>query len=436
MPDKLLVISIDAMLGDDIPYARTLPVLGGLLQSAAVAEIASVYPTVTYPNHVAQVTGCYPATSGVVNNLRFQPGRLDRSDWFWDHATVRVPTLFAAARAAGRSTSALQWPATAGATDDIDTLVPEMWDWPPYGSLEAMYRAVASPDAVDRYVLPNLDLVEWEPKRRFNEFATTIGEQVIRDLSPDVMFVHLVEVDSVRHAGGPTGGHVEEALRKVDGWIGRLLAATEDVGTRERTDVVLVSDHGHLETEQHTNLNRVFLDRGLLRLHDDGSLADWDVLCQGAGLSGQLYLADDLPPARRRLVEEVLAEVQATPEYRIRQVWSAEQARERWHLAGDFTWVVESEPGVIVGMHWDRRPVVRRGDPDSVGYLGNHGHEPSLGAQPVFIASGPGFRPGADAGRRSIVDVAPTLAALLGLDLPTAEGRAMTELLAGAGVPA
>ena len=105
-------------------------------------------------------------------------------------------------------------------------------------------------------------------------------------------------------------------------------------------------------------------------------------------------------------------------------------------LDGPFDYVVESEPGVIVGMLLDRRPVVRRGDDDFPAYLGNHGHAPRHGGQPVFIGTGPDFAPGADAGRRGMLDEAPTFAALLGVELPAAEGVVLTELLATAAVPA
>ena len=56
--------------------------------------------------------------------------------------------------------------------------------------------------------------------------------------------------------------------------------------------------------------------------------------------------------------------------------------------------------------------------------------------QPVFIGAGPDFVPGADAGRRSMLDEAPTFAALLGVELPEAEGVVLRELLVGARVPA
>ena len=58
-----------------------------------------------------------------------------------------------------------------------------------------------------------------------------------------------------------------------------------------------------------------------------------------------------------------------------------------------------------------------------------HGYEPELGCQPVFLAHGPAFREGAVLERAKLVDIAPTLAAALGQQLPQAQGRCLNELL-------
>ena len=51
---------------------------------------------------------------------------------------------------------------------------------------------------------------------------------------------------------------------------------------------------------------------------------------------------------------------------------------------------------------------------------------------PAFIASGVGIREGIRVGHVRNLDVAPTIARLLGLELPSAAGVAMEEILADA----
>ncbi|ACQ79782.1 type I phosphodiesterase/nucleotide pyrophosphatase [Beutenbergia cavernae DSM 12333] len=386
-PHKLLVVSVDAMVGDDVEFARTLPAFGRLLRDAATAQIEAVFPTLTYPNHTAQLTGAGPASSGIYNNTQFQPHEAD-PDWFWSAHHVRVPTLLDAARRAGLRTAAVQWPATAHA--DIDTLVPEIWDREYWGGVQEMYRATGSPDVWETYVAKHVDLVVWEPKRDFNDFACAVAADVLERERPDVMVLHLVAVDAARHATGPFSPQVHDALRRIDGYLGRLLDVLEHTGELERTNVVLVSDHGHLAVEQHTQLNAVFAERGFLRIDGAGRLLDYDVICHSAGLSGQLFLAEDLSPARLADVAALLRDLEADPQYRIAAIHTAAEAASRYGLDGPFAYVVESEPGVLVGRDWTSRPVVRREDADFAGYLGNHGHAPQHGGS--RCSSRPGRR--------------------------------------------
>lgn len=50
--------------------------------------------------------------------------------------------------------------------------------------------------------------------------------------------------------------------------------------------------------------------------------------------------------------------------------------------------------------------------------------------QATFVAAGAGIKPGARLKTIANIDVAPTIARLLKLPLPTAEGRVVTEFLA------
>jgi predicted AlkP superfamily pyrophosphatase or phosphodiesterase len=64
------------------------------------------------------------------------------------------------------------------------------------------------------------------------------------------------------------------------------------------------------------------------------------------------------------------------------------------------------------------------------GSLGAHGYpatDPDLGA--LFIASGAGIRPGVSLGVIDSVDVAPTMAELLGLTLGNVDGKPLKQIL-------
>ncbi|MDN6198404.1 alkaline phosphatase family protein [Corynebacterium flavescens] len=423
---RLLVISVDAMEDVDANYARTLPSFARVLEGCAQAQIRSVYPTLTYPAHSAQLTGCPPAQSGVFNNVLMQPG-IDHPDWFWDYSFLNVPSILDAAHEDGRRVAAVQWPVTAGAPFDI--IIPEIGNVESTGGLQATMHSVCSERGFELFER-HQDKIITEPKTNHGPFAAVVGADILREDHPEVMFIHFVELDSARHKYGPTGPHVNEALEAIDERLGVLFAGLDDSGHAEQTNIVIVSDHGQLETLQHTNLNILFRDRGFLKTDEENNLLDWDIYLHSAGLSGQIFLKEGLSSQRLREIEDLLDEIVAEPKYRIREILTAADARELHGLDGPFSWIVESEPGVIVGGALDRRVVVRRQDEDFRGYLGNHGHHPTQGNQPVFFAKGPAFLPEEDGGRREMIEEAATFAKVLGVELPTAVGSAMSDLLA------
>ena len=64
-------------------------------------------------------------------------------------------------------------------------------------------------------------------------------------------------------------------------------------------------------------------------------------------------------------------------------------------------------------------------------YLAGHGHAPSIPKLAAGLAmAGPGIREGAVLDSVSMLDLGPTAASLLGVALPSAEGRVLAEALA------
>ncbi|HIT75266.1 MAG TPA: alkaline phosphatase family protein, partial [Candidatus Avipropionibacterium avicola] len=276
MSEKLLVVSVDAMQFDDIVLARELPGFSSILESASFAEVEGVYPSLTYPNHAAQITGCRPALSGVHNNTLFDPATKP-SVWFWDSRMLRVPTIFAAAKQAGLSTAAVQWPVTAN-EPDVDWLVPEIASPQLFASLTDQYRQTTNEQSFERYVVPHLDLIHPpSTKGRYLDFVDHVSARILAEQRPDVMFVHLTALDFARHLHGVNGPHVAETLARVDAALVSYLEVLDHTGDRDRTNIAIISDHGQIDVEQHTNLNALFVERGFIRTDDEGALIDYDI---------------------------------------------------------------------------------------------------------------------------------------------------------------
>ena len=173
---RMLVLSIDAMTGDDLRAAAALPNFARLLDGCALAtEVLSVFPSLTYPCHVAMATGCWPMHTGVYNNERFLPETRKRPWYFYTDELAR-PTIFAAARAAGVSTGCVMWPCMG--RGPIDTLVPEIWGETPDAPFLEPFCAAGSADFI-REIWPRVGgIPQGFRQPMFDTFVTAIARCV------------------------------------------------------------------------------------------------------------------------------------------------------------------------------------------------------------------------------------------------------------------
>lgn len=127
----LIVLSVDGLrpelaLSPD-EFGLRVPNLRQLVASGTcAAKVVSVCPTTTYPAHATLVTGVPPRVHGVYSHLASRDPTERARPWNWFASTIRVPTLWDAARAAGLKTAAVTWPVSAGAA--IDYNLPEIWN--------------------------------------------------------------------------------------------------------------------------------------------------------------------------------------------------------------------------------------------------------------------------------------------------------------------
>ena len=82
MAKHLIVVSADALVFEDLEFAKTLPNFGKLYnEGARIERVRTIYPTLTHPIHASIMTGCPAGITTIVANEEFRPGRLERP-WF------------------------------------------------------------------------------------------------------------------------------------------------------------------------------------------------------------------------------------------------------------------------------------------------------------------------------------------------------------------
>jgi len=429
---KIIVLSADAMVGEDLEKIRRMPnFMKYLSAGACVKQVKSVYPTITYPAHTTMRSGTYPDQHGIPGNLDIQYMINPKGPipWLWEQEAVKVEDIFTAAHRAGKTTAAVFWPVT-GHHPDIDYLVDEYWTQGPEDSIHDAFARTGSNAETLEIVDRNAHLLLGNERQHpgCDYFIMACACDIIREKKPDLMMIHPANIDGMRHKYGLFNQYVDDAVAATDRWIGEVVQAAKDAGTWEETDFFLVSDHGQLDVKRCVNLNVLLAEAGLIRA-EDGVVKDWKAYCLSGGMSAMVFLKDKQDKETAEKVYRLLCEKRDEGIYGIGQVFTAQEAQQQEHYAGEFSFVVETDGYTSFGDSC-KRPLIRKVNNEDYRFgQATHGYLPHKGPQPILAANGPDIKAGTVLEKALLVDEAPTYAKIFGVELPQAVGHALDGIL-------
>jgi predicted AlkP superfamily pyrophosphatase or phosphodiesterase len=236
-PHKLLVLSVDGLdwryLRDRDRLGLSIPNIRHLLAHGEVADgVIGVWPTITWPSHTSIITGVRPDQHGILSNAR---GPVDPALSFWSVQKLKVPTLWQCASAHGLATATITWPVTMDAA--VTYNLPEVFVRRDGGSMDLdTITAHATPGLVDAIAKDYPSFPQQWVDDRTRTLATVY---LLEHKKPDLLLVHLVDLDSESHDQGPFTRNANAILERSDELIGEILKALPP-----GYDFVLTSDHG------------------------------------------------------------------------------------------------------------------------------------------------------------------------------------------------
>lgn len=415
----VLLISIDGLRPADVLQARQrglqLPNLEACLQRGAYAhDVRGVLPTLTYPSHTTLITGVSPNLHGIGGNLTFDPTNKNQQGWDWYASDIKVPTLWDAAHAAGLSTANVHWPVSVGA--QVDWNLPQIWRTG-MADDRKLLAALATPGllpSLEKDLGPYADGIAEDLPGDQNR--TRFAVKLLETRKPYFMTAYLTALDTEQHASGPDTPASRKTLEGIDRLIGDLVAAAQRV--HPDGIVAIVSDHGFAPVQHDVNLYLPFIQAGLVTLKD-GEVSDWQAMPWNDGGSAAIVLRDPANAAVKAKVADLLRQLQADPQYGIAHVLDHDQLVAQGGTA-QASWFVQFRLGYEMGIKPDA-PILSPGH-----YRGMHGYDAALPEmRSTFLIAGPGVPAGKDLGSIDMRDIAPTLAVLLGVQLPQAQGKAL-----------
>ncbi len=416
----VLMISIDGLRPADVLDAKArgiaVPTLSKLVAGGVYATgVRNAPPTVTYPNHTTLITGVWPARHGIGNNATFDPLQQNQEGWFWYTSDIKVPTLWDAVHAAGGTVASLSWPVSVGASS-IDYDIPEYWRAHNAEDMKLL-RALSTPGLVDMLEKStNLTLAQTDgDSAAIDDGRARFTAALIAAKHPLFTTLHLRALDHTEHGFGPGTPEAKAVLQALDASVGRLIA---DARAAEPDLVVaIVSDHGFAKVDHDVNLTAAFVDAGLITLDPKTHKPTaWQASLWG-GASAAVVLAHPDDAALKAKVAALLAKLAADPQYGIDHIADgAEIARIGATPQASF-WI-DFKLGYELG-HDPLAPVI---SPSAV--KGTHGYLPAHPEmRATFILAGPGIAAKGSLGDIDMRDIAPTLAKVLKVSLPAADGK-------------
>ncbi len=421
---RAIIVSVDGLMpaayvspevhGLKIPTLREI-VLGGAWSEGA----RSVFPTITFPAHVSIATGVNPGVHGIVSNLAWDPLGKNQTGWRWYAEDIRAPTLWDAARARDLTSALIWWPATVGAR--ATAVVPEIWR---SGGAEdvKLARAVSTPGILDavRARFPNF-AAGFTPPAVKDESVSDIAVHLIETMRPNLLMLHLPQVDHEQHARGPFSKSAIDAVENADRQIARLIAAAKNAGTWNETALVVVSDHGFARISRSVRPGILLAKAGLITIDHD-RVKNWKAAVAATGGYGYIYVNDSKDSETRRALLEIFLPLANDPASGIRRVYTQEEIRAK---GGDplAYLALEGADGFALSDGYRGSYI------SNAAFAATHGYAPERAEMlAALLIYGPAIAPGKIEAAR-LIDVAPTIARWLGLKLDKAEGTALPVVL-------
>jgi len=425
----VLMISVDGMKPEYITQADAhgmkLPWLRSMMRDGTYADgVIGVWPTVTYPSHTTLVTGVAPAVHGIYNNVQFDPEMRFSGAWHWYASEIKSPTLWKAAHSAGLITASVGWPVTVGATD-VDWLIPEFWRGAdPSAAVNPADRmllaAVARPDALLKQLEPAAGpyMMGNDTSIGGDEIKTRYALEILRQDKPAFMTIHLSSLDDAQHAHGPFSPEAARTLEAIDGMVARLAADAR--ANDPAAVVVVVSDHGFMNIAHLVNLYIPFLQAGLIQATANPqsaipSIHAWKAEPWLAGGMAAIMIHDANNKETLQQVRLMLNNLAADPGNGIAEILDRDAIGKR-EAFPDAVFLVVLKPGYYCGPGISGNLVT-----EIPGSRGSHGFSPEYPEMRAsFFAVGADIAHHRDLGVIDMKQIAPTVAKILGVAMPTA----------------
>lgn len=328
--------------------------------------------------------------------------------WYWDSKAIKRSTLFDAVKEEGGRCASVLWPVT-GKNRAIRWNFPEVLALPGENQVLKML-SYGTPAWIlsTECRLGRQRVSTKEP--HLSDYGCLLTCDVIRHKRPDLTALHMVDVDDMRHHHGVASPEALQGLQRLDQRVRRIYETAQATPGMEDALFVLVSDHGQADVNEPVCVADVLESAGFpdtFRVQSNGMTA---------------YLYEYSRKEEEKIKALSYLEIYGKS-FGIQKVHDTRALQSFGCFEGDggrIVGAVEAAPGVVFS---DALSEAKR-------EKATHGFGPGHPAEHCLLAiHGRDIPESYALPPMEMRDVAPTLAELMGVSLPKAEGISRAPLL-------
>ena len=387
----VILITISGLRSDFVTGAESqrlkLPAIQALRARGSYAVgIESVFPSQTLPAHASMITGSPPADHTVTSDYSFDQESASQSkDPRKSAKEIKAETVFDVARRAGLVVAAVGFPLTTGAAIIFN-----------------------QPDATDDFV------------------KALSAADIIEKYRPNLLLVNFTSFYEAQRRYGPLSAESLRAMGSIDGLVKKIVDAAANSRIAEETTFILVSDSGASKVEKEFNPNVLLVKKGWLATDDQGRITSWRAVAQSFGGSAAVFVKD---PKDEDFIHEVETFFTQQSEKPDSPIWRIITRREATKLGADsrVALYLDAAPFYAITAKTTGSPITnltKGADRAARGYAPSR-----VEMRALFVIAGKGIKSGVQTPYARLIDIAPTVARLLGLEMKTARGRVITEVI-------
>lgn len=442
LTSHVVLISISGLRADDVNNAETLrlkipTILALRMKGSYAAGVESVYPSQSLPAHASIATGVLPADHGISSDYPFdeQTGMQSAAP-HRSAKQIKADTIWEAAKREGLTTAAIGYPLTVDAR--INFNLPD--------APEEQAAAGSIPPELINEVLSALKIkseaIPLESKaanlihQTHDDFKAEAAAYIIEKHRPNLLLVNFTSLDLAqrrfgnissldlsRRGFGMRPGETQTVMELIDSLIKKIVSAVERAKLGDETTFLIVSDHGSSEIEREFRPNALLARKGFLKTGESGNVKSWRAVVQSFDGSAAVFLKNPQDETAAREVEKVFVELEKDSD---NPIWRITSRRDAARLGVDprVALYLDAAPRYKISSRANGSVIAKTDERAAHGYLPSRAE-----MRATLVAAGKGIKANQRIEYARLIDIAPTLVRLLGLEMKSARGRVLSEVI-------